>query len=208
MLRKGYIQHQIEGLAQALGMLFGISLDKAEVLQRLGSSCRNLTGLDLDTLLRLDDMTLLGMFAGGDRTRTAGNAFVAAQFLLRRALADPSVARAARRKAALLYSEALALESSLRSSEYRSELESLLAEVEASDPTHHVLRQAARVHEALGAFDQAENYHYHLRDARAEGAKEDALAFYERLLKIPDEELEAGNLPRVEIVSARADLMS
>ena len=208
MLRKGYIQHQIEGLSQALGMLFGITLDKEAVLQKLGTSCKNLTGLDLDTLLRLDDTTLLGMFEGGDRTRTAGNAFVAAQFLLRRALADPTVARAARRKAALLYSEALALESSLRSSEYRSELESLLAEVEATDPTHHVLRQAARVHEALGAYDRAENYHYHLQDAGAEGATEDVIAFYERLLKIPDEELDAGNLPRNEVKAALAERLS
>lgn len=207
MLRKGYIQHQIEGLSQALGTIFGLSLDKEVVLQKLGASCKNLTGLDLDTLLRLDDATLLGMFAGGDRTRTAGNAFVAAQFLLRRALADPTVARAARRKAALLYAEALTLESSLRSVEYRSELESLLAEVEATDPTHHVLRQAARVHEALGAYDRAENYHYHLQDAQAEGATVDAVAFYERLLKIPDSELVAGNLPRDEVKAALTDLL-
>ena len=101
MLRKGYIQQQIEGLATALGTIFGIELDKSDVLKRLGSSCRNLTGLDLDTLLRLDDATLLGMFAGGDRTRTAGNAFVAAQFLLQRAKADPTQGRVARRKALL-----------------------------------------------------------------------------------------------------------
>lgn len=206
MLRKGYIQQQLEGLGQALGMLFGLELSQREVLQRLGTSCKNLTGLDLDTLLRLDDTTLLGLFSGGDRTRTAGNAFVAAQFLLQRAKADPTVARAARRKAFLLYSEALALEACLRTEDYRAELESLLAEVESTEASPPVLRQAARVHEALGALDRAENYHIYLQDAAAQGAKSDALAFYERLLTFPEDELAAGGLPREEILSALVEL--
>lgn len=206
MLRKGFVQQQIEGLATALGVIFGVDLDKADVLKRLGNSCKNLTGLDLDTLLRLDDATLLGMFAGGDRTRTAGNAFVAAQFLLQRAKADPTQGRVARRKAFLLYAEALALESSLRSKDYLSELESLLAEVEASDPTPHVLRQAARVLEALACYDRAENYHFHLRDSHVDHAEDGARAFYLRLLELPDLELVEGNLPRDEIQSALTEL--
>ncbi|WP_394795052.1 DUF6483 family protein [Armatimonas sp.] len=206
MLRKGYIQQQIEGLATALGTIFGIELDKSDVLKRLGNSCRNLTGLDLDTLLRLDDATLLGMFAGGDRTRTAGNAFVAAQFLLLRAKADPTQGRVARRKALLLYAEALALESSLRSKDYLSEFESLLAEVEATDATAHILRQAARAMEALTFYARAENYHFHLRDSHADNADDGAREFYLRLLEFPDHELIAGDLPREEIQSALTEL--
>lgn len=206
MLRKGYIEQQIEGLSQALGMIFGIKLDKADVLKQLGMSCKNLTGLNLDTLLRLDDMTILGMFSGGDRTRTAGNAFVSTQFLLQRAKVDPVVARAARRKAALLYAEALALEPSLRTQAYRAEFESLLAEVETTDATPAVLRQAARAFEALQAYDRAENYHFYLRDAKAEGATADARAFYQRLLEFPDTELSEGGLPREEVLTALAEL--
>lgn len=206
MLRKGFVQQQIEGLSQALAAIFGIELTKEDVLKKLGTSCKNLTGLDLDTLLRLDDATLLGMFSGGDRTRTAGNAFVAAQFLLQRAKADPTLARVARRKAVLLYAEALALESSLRSSEFVGEFESLLSEVEAADPTAHVLQQAARVREALGHYALAENYHFHLRDRATDHAVEAARAFYVRLLELPDAELEAGGLPRTEVLEALAEL--
>ena len=206
MLRKGYIQQQIEGLATALGTIFGIELDKTDVLKRLGSSCRNLTGLDLDTLLRLDDATLLGMFAGGDRTRTAGNAFVAAQFLLQRAKADSTQGRVARRKALLLYAEALALESSLRSKDYLSEFESLLAEVEATDSTAPILWQAARAMEALTFYARAENYHFHLCDSHADHAEDGAREFYLRLLEFPDQELIAGNLPREEIQNALTEL--
>ncbi|MBB6052450.1 DUF6483 family protein [Armatimonas rosea] len=206
MLRKGFVQQQIEGLSQALAAIFGIELTKEDVVQRLGTSCKNLTGLDLDTLLKLDDATLLGMFSGGDRTRTAGNAFVAAQFLLQRAKAEPNQARVARRKALLLYSEALALESSLRSSEFLAEYESLLAEVEVTDRTAHILRQAARAMESLGYYDRAENYHFHLQDSHVDSAAEGARAFYLRLLELPDHELEAGGLPRDEIKTALAEL--
>ena len=207
MLRKGFVQQQIEGLAQALATIFGIELTKEDVVRKLGTSCKNLTGLDLDTLLKLDDASLLGMFSGGDRTRTAGNAFVAAQFLLQRAKAEPVQARVARRKALLLYAEALALESSLRSREFLAEFEALLTEVEATDRTAHILRQAARALEALGYYDRAENYHFHLQDSHVDNAADGAREFYERLLELPDHELEAGGLPRDEIQTALADLL-
>ena len=207
MLRKGFVQQQIEGLAQALATIFGIELTKEDVVRKLGTSCKNLTGLDLDTLLKLDDASLLGMFSGGDRTRTAGNAFVAAQFLLQRAKVEPVQARVAKRKALLLYAEALALESSLRSREFLAEFEALLTEVESTDRTAHILRQAARALEALGYYDRAENYHFHLQDGHMDNAADDAREFYERLLELPDHELEAGGLPRDEIQTALADLM-
>jgi Family of unknown function (DUF6483) len=206
MLRKGFVQQQIEGLATALASVFGIELTKEDVVKRLGTSCKNLTGLDLDTLLKLDDATLLGMFAGGDRTRTAGNAFVAAQFLLQRAKAEPTLGRVARRKALLLYAEALALESSLRSKDYLAEFEALLSEVEVTDRTAHVLRQAARAMEALGHYARAENYHFHLQDSHVDNAADGAREFYRRLLELPDHELEAGGLPREEIQTALAEL--
>ncbi|MCX6365836.1 MAG: DUF6483 family protein [Armatimonadetes bacterium] len=207
MLRKGFVQQQIEGLSQALAAIFGIELTKEDVVKRLGTSCKNLTGLDLDTLLRLDDTSLLGMFSGGDRTRTAGNAFVAAQFLLQRAKAEPLQGRVARRKALLLYAEALALESSLRSSEFLAEFEALLMEVESTDRTAHILRQAARAMEALGYYDRAENYHFHLQDSHIDHAADGTREFYGRLLELPDHELEAGGLPRDEIQTALSELL-
>lgn len=206
MVRKGYIEQQIEGLAQAMARMLRLGGDGPEAIRReLGASCRELTGLELETLLSMSDETLLGLFAGGDRTRRAANAHVASRLLVERARLDRTVARPALRKALLLAAEGVVLEAALRAPEHRALFEQLRAALPDTDRTPMLRRQLARADEALGAFAKAEDAWYGMEDDRVDGAREERLAFYTRLLDLPDDEIEAGGLTREEIHSAQAD---
>ena len=55
-------------------------------------------------------------------------------------------------------------------------------------------------------FDRAENIYYELLDEKESGAKEKIKDFYTRLLARTDAELEAGNLPRNEILEGQRHL--
>lgn len=202
MLRKGYIQQQLEGLALALSKLLKLGGDRGQLLHEIGLSCKELTGLEMDTLLHVSDPTLMGLFSGGDKTRRAGNAFIAAQLLIEQARVDRTVARGALRKALMLFAEALALEPSLRVPEHLASFERLRAGLPDADKPEVVRRQLARAYEAMGNFARAEDEWYALRDTGAPGAESDARAFYQRLLVLEDTEIDAGKLTREEILTA------
>jgi hypothetical protein len=89
LVRKGYLEQQIEGLAVAMARLLGLdALDRAGALGEIQLAARDLTGLNPDSLIALSDDSVLTMFTGGDRTRTAGNSYVMARLLMERANHD------------------------------------------------------------------------------------------------------------------------
>ena len=67
----------------------------------------------------------------------------------------------------------------------------------------------ARVLESLGRYDDAEDAVFEaVDDLPDESAPVDAgIAFYQRLLALPDEDLERGGLPRDEVKSSLAELL-
>ncbi|MBW7455679.1 DUF6483 family protein [Paenibacillus sepulcri] len=62
-------------------------------------------------------------------------------------------------------------------------------------------------HDADKRYDQAENMMYELLEDGALSAEE-ALSFYQRLLLLPDELLEAGGLPRDEVKDGQRSVMN
>jgi tetratricopeptide (TPR) repeat protein len=67
----------------------------------------------------------------------------------------------------------------------------------------------ARLHEALGQYGDAEDIVFEILDDDPDStaAVDHGIAFYQRLLALTDEELEAGNLPRDEVRAAFAELL-
>jgi hypothetical protein len=150
MLRKGYIEQQIEGLAQAMVRLLGIGGEnRAAALQEISLAARDLTGLNPDSLVALSDDSVLTMFVGGDKSRTAGNSYVMARLLTERAERDEPNARRTRRKALILFAEALAQEQSLHTPEVVAEFGALLKQVPQADWTPLLLAQLNRAREAM-----------------------------------------------------------
>lgn len=150
MLRKGYIEQQIEGLTQAMARLLGLGAhDKDAALKEISLAARDLTGLNPDSLVALSDDSVLTMFVGGDRSRTAGNSYVMARLLTERAGWDEPNARRLRRKALVLFAEALAQESTLHTSDVIAEFGALLKSVPQADWTPLLLAQLKRAQEAM-----------------------------------------------------------
>ncbi|NBC16041.1 MAG: hypothetical protein GVY18_01855 [Bacteroidetes bacterium] len=67
-----------------------------------------------------------------------------------------------------------------------------------------VQRTLVRYLEALGRFAAAEDVLFELAEAPSPAVRDAGLAFYDRLLALPDDRLDAGGLPRAEVQEGRA----
>lgn len=70
-----------------------------------------------------------------------------------------------------------------------------------------VLRRLFRYLEERGLYATAEDALYEWLDLNDPDALKEGLAFYDRLLKMPDEDLARGNLPRSEVQDGRNGLL-
>jgi len=201
MVRKGYVERQLEGLAQMLVRLAGLPDAGIEGTRRqLASACRELTGLDLDTLSSFADATLLSCFASGDRARRAANAAIASRLLEARARIDPARSAMLRSKALLLAAEGIRLEPSLRDGDFLEHFEALRGWVVAENRPAIVRGALACADEALGRFSAAESGWIDLEDDGDPEARENRIGLYLRLLELPNDSLIAGGLAREEIL--------
>jgi hypothetical protein len=201
MVRKGYVERQLEGLALVLARIAGLPDPGVDASRRkLEEACRELTGLDLGTLASLSDATLLGCFAAGDRARRAGNAAVAARLLEERARLESGGAPGLRRKALLLAAEAVALEPALRTGAFREAFERLRGHSGGPGAPPIVRAALAQADEAVGRLAAAESAWMRLEDDGDPAAMANRLDFYVRALELPDSEIEAGGLSREEIL--------
>ena len=130
--RKGYIEQQIEMLAEVLAlMLTGLRSGHYEAaLTQAADACKRLTGLNLATLTMLPDETLLNMFRLGG-SLDLGKCLIAARLLETQSEVYATqtrtvAAQASLHKALVLLLEAMQTEESLRTEEYQGLTESIL----------------------------------------------------------------------------------
>lgn len=217
MVRKSFIERQVEMLGQVLARILGLKErgDASGALEAVRAGGRQLAGMDLDTLTRLSDEAVLSLLTSPQTgLLDAAKAVIAASLLdeqaqIRESQGETNAARAARTKAAVLFSEALAQENELRAP-FRERFANLAAAL-ASDGgpvPAGLLRRLARGHEAVGDFGHAEDAFFALRESGDPAASADARAFYERLLALPDAELVRGGLPRDEVRDGLASVSS
>jgi hypothetical protein len=168
MVRKGYIEQQIEALGRAMAkiLLLRSGGDRAGAVAEIRAAGKRLVGIDLDTLARLPDPTLLTLFrtpaAGG--AVDAGRCVTASRLLAEQARveqADENLSGIRRRKALLLLLEALSHEESLRTPENEAQLDdlvSVLGENAGGAPGAEplLLRRVMHYYEQTGRRDRAE----------------------------------------------------
>lgn len=205
MLRKGYLEQQVEGLSIALGKLLLLKKesDATVVLQEIRASGKELMGLDPATLTALSDDTLL-LLCSAHGILDAGKAVVAASLLDQQAQMQweqghSAVAAAGWQKALVLLTEALRFEPKLRTEDFLSLTERIRAALPATPVP--LLRRLFLYYDDLGQYAHAEDMLFALQEADPGAAtRAESIAFYERLLKLPDEVLIAANLPRDEVL--------
>ena len=131
--RKGYIEQQIEMLAEVLArILTGKDSGRYEAaLTEAADACKKMTGLNLTTLTMLPDETLLNLFRMGgglDPTRCVIAArLLAAQADVYETQNRTVAAQASLHKALVLLLEALRFEEGLRTASYHAQVEDILA---------------------------------------------------------------------------------
>ena len=134
--RKGYIERQIEMLAEVLArILTGKESGRYEAaLAEAADACKQMTGLTLATLAMLPDETLLNLFRMGGGP-DPGRCLIAARLLDAQAQVYEAQSRAqaagvSRHKALALLLEAGAHDERLRAEAYRREVEELVSRLE------------------------------------------------------------------------------
>ena len=131
--RKGYIEQQIEMLAEVLArILTGKDSGRYEAaLTEAADACKKMTGLNLATLTMLPDETLLNLFRMGgglDPTRCVIAArLLAAQADVYETQNRTVAAQTSLHKALVLLLEALRFEEGLRTASYHAQVEDILA---------------------------------------------------------------------------------
>ena len=212
MVRKGHLERQIEALGMVLAKLLGLKQtnDVAGAQAVIRDACRQLAGMNLDTVNSLNDEALLGLFTAGGAL-DAGKSVVVATLLgeqaeLHEAQGRTAQAHAADRKALMLFAEALLYEDSLRTPEHQARIDALAARLPDDALPASLQHRLFRYHEATGNYARAEDTLFALRERIDDDSiRQEAAAFYRRLLALPDDALSAGGLPRDEVEEGLAE---
>lgn len=206
MLRKGFVERQIEALGLALAVVFRLKErgNLAEASHELRTAGKRFTGMDTFALARLSDESLLAFLSSGDEP-DAGRYILASAILREHASllelqGQKPEADSARSKSLTLLLEAMLLGDWFRTKERRQTVESLLVDLKETELPSATHRRLFRYFEATGEFGRAEDALYEFQDTDPEWRSE-ARDFYARLLQLPDATLERGGLPRNEVTA-------
>jgi hypothetical protein len=212
MLRKGYLNRQIEALAMTLARLMGLKEngEPGQYAAALRSASRELSGLDLEMVASLTDESLLSLLTSDGELDMARCVILAAlltrQGEIHEAEGRSGPALARYRKSLTLLTEALSQEEALRTHEFTTQAEDLITRLSDQPLPPALLHRLLRYHEGVGSFARAEDGLYTLREMAYPGIKDESTAFYQRLLSLTDDELDRGGLPRDEVEEALAEL--
>ena len=212
LYQRDYLMRQIEQAAQALARILQAAKGgrRDEALGMFEEAYKPLVGVSGRVVAALDEQQLLTLMTSGSApdTRRIG---VAVELLI--AEADLQAEEGQQRQAAANYRRALGLVAYLASHLGRlpdGNLARKLADragTLALTPGQRL--HLARLHEALGQYGDAEDIVFEILDDDPDSteAVDHGIAFYQRLLALSDDELEAGNLPRDEVRAALTELL-
>jgi hypothetical protein len=178
-------------------------------LQRMiTESGRELLGFEPTLLLTMDEAALLNFFRPG-KELDAGKCLAAAVLLSQKArsmrVSDPQAAQAIRKNALYLLLLALVESPAMRETEFAALLPELLSEVPEAHRSPAVQRLLLAFWKDSRDFGRFEDLLFRLVAAgRIDHAE--AVGMLRSLLKLPDEVLQKGNLPREEVLEAIEEL--
>lgn len=214
MLQRDYVLRLIQQFANSLGAIVALKkarrLDEAEAA--IAKVTKNLVGLELVTLRALPAQHLSDLFRSGGQL-DLGKCLVAADILAEHAEvaelgSDEEEAFRSWLTALRLYLDVFSAGDPERIPDresYGKKIQTLVSRFSDYELDPATKTRLFRFREVNGQFADAEDLLYELLDAE-EGAYQEGLAFYRRLLSKKDEELEAGNLPRSEVEEGLASL--
>lgn len=215
MQHEDYIMRFIRQFAAFLAQVLGIAAvgkyreAHAEIEQKL----KELSGLDSDSLLRLDEgglITTLRLYAPSawQETGAATAALLDQQASFYAAQNQPDASYAHRLKALHLLLELLTADERFEPPGYAPDVEEIRTELETYVLPFRTYATLLRYYEQEGDYAEAEDVLFQWIDSDPDSPMpvEQGIAFYRRLLARDDADLEAGNLPRAEVEAGLAEL--
>ncbi|MCX6019509.1 MAG: DUF6483 family protein [Chloroflexi bacterium] len=202
-----YIKRMLEQLGEVWAEVVGLLTkgDDAAALERIDQAYRDLVHLDRDLVHQTgEDFLILAVTVG--RVGDIDRSLALCDLLRLEAQIHQKAGDEDMREQCLLKALNVLLEAALRLSHGSSQLhieriDALLEETRVFDLPVSTLWRIFSYHEMRGRFAEAEDAMGHMLDLDEAAFAPHALEFYERLLGLPDHELERGGLPRAEVVA-------
>lgn len=208
MIRRDYILRMIEEFMRALARIQSLQAGErwTEAALTTDEEFKRLLAVDALHALQLSDVVLLAKLAEGEPTHSVQDRALMVATLFKKA-GDTSLAQEKAEESRQYYVRGLHLLLDVLGRSEDFECPAFVPKVEEfverlhdtmSMPTQALLMQH---YERTGQFDRAEDMLFAMLEVQPFNEKlvEFGITFYERLQRLSDSTLEAGNLPRVEI---------
>jgi len=178
-------------------------------VEEVRTSAKQLLGMDLRLLTTLSDTELIRLLSLGERFDVE-KCVVVAELLtilgdVHHEQAEEEDAVRVRLTALSMFLELSRREAGLLPREYYDKVENIIKLLVPVGIPARLKKKLFGYYESLGKFDKAENTLFELIEEDI-SLVEEGMKFYERLRMKHDEELERGNLPRIEIEASVLEL--
>ncbi|AJS58365.1 DUF6483 family protein [Paenibacillus sp. IHBB 10380] len=212
MNQRDYILRLIESLTEGIAFMLGLKKEKKEeqALEYLNELMIQSIQLNSKMVNSLSERDLLGMLSINGVLRMDSVAGIA--LLLKEEgdiyeqLGQHETAGKRLQRALSLMLEVMIREPDLQFINIRDETEQLIERLGPSLPTK-IERKRFSYYEVIGRYDLAENVLFHqLRLSAKSDWLQAGKALYERLLRLKDEQLVEGGLPRDEVLQSYSEL--
>jgi tetratricopeptide (TPR) repeat protein len=216
MFRRDYLLRQVEQFVEVMMRMTGLT--KAgkwdEASAEANSQFKALAGADVTELLRMSDTDLLARLVERDTSfGIQDKIFMAARLFkengdILRGQGRIEECHACYLKGLHLLLDAVANEPGAPRADYVPSLEAFLIGLHDSSLTLETDAMLMRHYEQLQEYGKAEDSLFNILDADPGNVEllDFGVGFYERLLRLDDEALELGNLPRAEVKAGLTEL--
>ena len=209
MIRKDYIMRMIEQLARALGKIMGFKNagHYKEALEEIKKSGELFVGLDAQVIETSSDTGLIALLRRGHSGVDLVKCLALAELLKEQGEIyelqhEPDKSYGSYVKSLSLFLEATAVDKKSELADYAPKVDFIVGKLAQYELPERVMRKLFGYYETTGRYADAEDVLHELIETNESEAAGEGVAFYERLLTRPDDELTRGNLPRDEVAEA------
>jgi hypothetical protein len=216
MIRRDYLLRQIEEFVAALTRMARLAKSGQweEASKTADAQFKALTGADATELLRMSDTELLARLAESDTGCGIQDRISMAIRLFReygdilRAQGNMKESNASYLKGLYLLLDSIANDPTAPRPDFVPAVEGFLIGLHDSSLSLETNAMLMRHHEQMLEYGKAEDGLFNMLDAEPANMEllNFGIGFYERLLRLDDETLELGNLPRAEVAAGLAEL--
>ena len=212
MITRDYITRMIQVLAQALAKVLGLkeSHQYPEALREIDETGLKLLGLNLSLVERLPDDQIMRLF-GSDESLAIPKCYAIARLLeekghIQELMGDEEGSFQEYLKSAGLFVDVALASDRSAVADCEANADFVIEKLSEYEIPPATEEKIFRYYEHVGKFGRGKDVLYDLVE-RDSSFIEEGMAFYRRLLALPDDELVRGGLPRGEVEEALAELV-